>query len=154
MPGYNKGKGTEEGGRQLYDACSFQSFRQIPSCLRSLVRTFQAVDLVGTPTLVNLGPLITAPAHALGSAANAWIEAVARIKVFVVIDQRRLRIVQMAEVVLGWELRATHVQQSPQLMFQFNSVVAFSHNVILMEDMTEKMSVIQRVQNRARYFVW
>ena len=96
---------------------------------------------------------IVVPPRALRGATNAWIEAVARIKVLVVIDQFRLCVVQMAEVVLSWELRTTRVQQSPHLMFQFESVVAFSHNIVLMEDMAEKMPVIQFVENRIRYFI-
>ncbi len=96
---------------------------------------------------------IVMPPRALRGATNTWIEAVARIKVLVVVDQFRLCIVQMAEVVLSWELRATRVQQSPHLVFQFEGVVAFSHNVVLMEDMTEKVPVIQFVENRTRYFI-
>src|ERR1700690_1189350 len=59
----------------------------------------------------------------------------------------------MAEIVLSRELRATRCQQSPHLMFQFEGVVAFFHNVVLMEDVTEKVAVIQFVENRIRYFV-
>jgi hypothetical protein len=103
--------------------------------------------------VVKLAVPIVVPPGALRGATNAWIEAVARIKVLVVIDQFRLCVVQMAEVVLSWELRTTRVQQSPHLVFEFESVVAFSHNVILMEDMTEKVPVIQFVANRTRYFI-
>jgi hypothetical protein len=59
--------------------------------------------------VMNLAVPIVVPPRALRGAANAWIEAVARIKVLVVVDQFRLCVVQMAEVVLGWELRATRV---------------------------------------------
>ena len=103
--------------------------------------------------VMKLAVPIVVPPRALRGATNAWIETVARIKVFVVVDQFRLCVVQMAEVVLSWELRATRVQQLPHLVFQFVRVVAFSHNVILMEDMTEKVPVIQFVENHTRYFI-
>jgi len=56
---------------------------------------------------------ILLPPHALRGATDPWVEAVAGIKLLVEIDQCRLRVVQMAEVVLSRELRATRVQQSP-----------------------------------------
>jgi hypothetical protein len=60
---------------------------------------------------------ILLPPHALRGATDPWVEAVAGIKLLVEIDQCRLRVVQMAEVVLSRELRATRVQQSPHLAF-------------------------------------
>ena len=70
-----------------------------------LARASQGVAHGDTPDVMNLAALITAPAHALGSAANAGIEAVARIKAHVVLDACRLCIVQLANVVLGWIFR-------------------------------------------------
>jgi hypothetical protein len=103
-----------------------------------LVRLSRHAGLGIMLAVMKLAVPIIVPPRALRGATNAGIEAVARIKVLVVIDQFRFCVVQMAEVVLGWELRATRVQQSPHLVFQLEGVVAFSHNVVLMEDMTEK----------------
>ena len=70
-----------------------------------LARASQGVAHGDTADVMNLAALITAPVHALGSAANAGIAAVARIKAHVVLDACRLCIVQLADVVLGWIFR-------------------------------------------------
>ena len=98
--------------------------------------------------MTKLSVPIVLPPRALRSTTNAGIKAVARIKVLVVIDECRLCIVQVANVVLGRIFRATCIQQLPHPMLQFERVVAFANNVVLMEDVTEKVSVIQLVENR------
>jgi hypothetical protein len=82
----------------------------------------------------------------------SWIEAVVGIKVRVMMDQIRLRIVQMAEVVLGWELRTTCVQQSPHLLLNLGELMTLSDNVVLVKDVAEKMTVIELMKNATIYF--
>jgi hypothetical protein len=57
-----------------------------------------------------IAALNVAPPLELGCAANAWIEAVAGIKALILMDQLRLGVNPMAEVVFGWELRTASVQ--------------------------------------------
>ena len=73
--------------------------------------------------LTRLGALNVLPPLELGGAANARIEAVAGIKALIVMDQLRLGVIQMAEVVFGWELRTASVQQSPHLVLDFKGLV-------------------------------
>ena len=72
-----------------------------------------------------------------GGPTDARIEAVAGIKALVVIDERRLCLVQVADIVFGRILRAARVQQCPHSMLEFERVVALADNVVLMKHMTE-----------------
>ena len=64
--------------------------------------------------VMKLAVPIVVPPRALGGATDAGIEAIARIKALVVIDQFRFCVVQMAEVVLSRELRAALVRFQKQ----------------------------------------
>jgi hypothetical protein len=59
------------------------------------------------------GPL---PANRLGGSADAGIEAVAGIQAPVMANEGRLCLVQVADIVFGWILRAPRVQQCPHPM--------------------------------------
>ena len=48
----------------------------------------------------------------------------------------------MTDVVLGGILGATPVQQCPHPVLEFERVVAFGYNVVLVKDMTKKVPVI------------
>jgi hypothetical protein len=61
-----------------------------------------------------------------GRPANAGIEAVAGIQPPIVFNQRRLCVVQMADVMLGRILRTARIQQFPHAMLKFSRVVAFT----------------------------
>lgn len=116
-----------------------------------LVPHFQIVGHGVILALRRLGALNVLPSLELGGAANAWIEAVAGIKALVLIDQFRRGVVPMAEAVFGWELRPVGVQQSPHLVLNFKGIVTLSDNVVLVEDVTEKVPVIELVKNRTIY---
>ena len=56
--------------------------------------------------------------------------------------ERRPCLVQVADIVFGWILRAARVQQCPHSVLEFERVVALSDNVVLMKYMTEEVPVI------------
>jgi hypothetical protein len=91
--------------------------------------------------------------HQLGGPADTGIEAVARVKAAIVIDQRRLRLIEVANIMFGRVLRTAPVQQFPHATLEFHRVVAFADNIILMKYMTEKMSVIELMDDRTRDFI-
>jgi hypothetical protein len=59
----------------------------------------------------------------------------------------------MPEIVFGGKLRAARLQQLPHPLFEFDCVVAFPDNVVLMEDVAEKMPIVKAMKDRARYFI-
>ena len=118
-----------------------------------LVRPSQIVGHRVMLALTRLVAFNVFPPLELGGAANAWIEAVAGIKALIVMDQLRLGIIQMAEAVFGWELRTASVQKSPHLALEFKGLVTLPDNVVLVEDVTEKMPVIELVENRPIYLL-
>jgi hypothetical protein len=67
-----------------------------------------------------------------------------------VVDERRLCLVQVADIVFGWILRAARIQQCPDSVLEFERVVAFADNVVLMKHVTEKVPVIELVDDRLR----
>jgi hypothetical protein len=80
------------------------------------------------------GPL---PANRLGGSTDAGIEAVAGIQAPVMSDERRFCLVQVADIVFGWILRAPRVQQCPHPMLEFHRVVALADNIVLVEHVAE-----------------
>ena len=54
--------------------------------------------------------------HQLGGPADTGIEAVARVKAAIVIEQRRFRLVEVANIMFGRVLRTARVQQFPHTM--------------------------------------
>ena len=69
------------------------------------------------------------------------------------IDQRRLRLVEVANIMFGRVLRTAPVQQFPHPTLEFHRVVAFADNIILMKYMTEKMSIIELMDDRTLDFI-
>jgi hypothetical protein len=118
IPGHNALSLRRAGKRYL---CTDVSGTRITAGLRTQPKSeiFSLAILIqngsfiasnfGVMIAVKLAVPIVVPPLALRGAANAWIKGVPRIQVLVVIDQSRLCVVQMAEVVLSWELRATRV---------------------------------------------
>jgi hypothetical protein len=76
------------------------------------------------------------------------IEAVARIETSVVRHDRGLRLVEMTDVVLGRILRAALIEERSHAVFEVGGAVAFADDVVLMEDVTKEMSVIELVNHR------
>ena len=70
------------------------------------------------------------------------------------VDERRLCIIQVADIVLSWILRTTRIQQLPHSVFEFERVVAFADDVVLMKHMTEKVPVIKLVDDRLLDVLW
>jgi hypothetical protein len=70
-----------------------------------------------------------------------------------VVDERRLCLVQVADIVFGWILRAARIQQCPHSVLEFKRVVAFADDVVLMKHVTEKVPVIEFVDDRPRKVV-
>jgi hypothetical protein len=64
-----------------------------------------------------------APVHQLGGPADTGIEAVTRVKAAIVIDQRRFRLVEVANIMFGRVLRTARVQQFPHTMLEFHRVI-------------------------------
>ena len=64
------------------------------------------------------------------------------------LDERGLGFVEMPDVVLGRVFRAALVEQRPHATLEVDRVVAFADNIVLMEDVTEEMSVIELVHHR------
>ena len=102
-----------------------------------------------TPELAvsrRVGPI--QPMHALGCAADAGIEHVARIQLLVVLNQRRLGVIKMADIVLGRIFGPALVEQRPHALFECHAVMPFRHDVILVKDVAEKMTIIELVDDR------
>jgi hypothetical protein len=66
--------------------------------------------------------------HIFAGSTDARIETVAGIKSLVVVDERRLCLVQVADIVFGWILRAARIQQCPDSVLEFERVVAFAES--------------------------
>ncbi len=86
--------------------------------------------------------------------ADAGIEAVAGIEAAVVVDERRLCLIEVAYIVLGGILRAARVQQFPHTMLDFRRVVSLADNIILVEYVTEEMPIIELMSDRTRDILW
>jgi hypothetical protein len=86
--------------------------------------------------------------HAFRGSPDARIEGVARIQLFVVGHQSWLRIVKMADIVLGWVFRATQVEQLPHALLDRLAIVALRDDVVLVEHMAEEVAVVELVQDR------
>ena len=72
----------------------------------------------------------------------AWIESV---------EERlhcRLRGVQVAHVMLSRILRLALVEQSPHPMLEGQAILSLAHDVVLMEDVTEEVAVVELVSDR------
>src|SRR5208337_5130646 len=74
---------------------------------------------------------------------DAGIEAVAGVEPRVVFDERRLGLVQVADIVLGGILGAARVEQRPHAMFEVERVLALAHDVILVEHVAEEVAVVK-----------
>jgi hypothetical protein len=89
----------------------------------------------------------------LKSSADPGIEAVGGIELFVVVEQRRLCIVEVSDIVLGRIFPASCVQQFPHPLFQLDRIVAFAHDIVLVKHVTEEVPVIEPVGYRLRDLV-
>ena len=87
------------------------------------------------------------PMGALGCVSDARIEAITRIKAFVVILQRRFRMVQVTYIMFGRIFGAPLVEKLPNFMLDIHGVVALLYNVILMKHLAEEVAVIELVNN-------
>lgn len=71
------------------------------------------------------------------------IEGISWIKTFVMPFQGRLSEIKMANVVLGWILRASGVEDLPHSVLDFHRVEALLHDVVLMEYLAEEMAIVE-----------
>ncbi len=83
------------------------------------------------------------PAFQLTGFANTGVKAVGRIELTIERGQLRLGLIEMADVMLCRILRAARLQNRQHLRFQGMDIHPFFNDVVLMEDMAEKMAVIQ-----------
>jgi len=74
--------------------------------------------------------------------ADAGVEAIAGVEGFVELFQRGLGGVEVADVVFGGVFGAFAVEHVADGVFYFFAVMALFHDVVLMEHVAEKMSVI------------
>jgi len=72
------------------------------------------------------------------------VEAVTRIELPIERSELRLRVVQLTDIVFGRIFGAAAVQWLPQLVFDFEEVVALLDNVFLVEHLAQEMVVLQR----------
>ncbi len=78
------------------------------------------------------------PAQAGGS-SDAGIEGVGRIEATIEIPQRRLGLVEVADIVLGRIFRAARVEQGAERVFQRLAVLAFVDEVFLVHDVAQEV---------------
>src|SRR5262249_19750607 len=90
------------------------------------------------------------PVREFGRPADARVEAIAGVQAPIVFNERRLRVVQMADVVFGRILRTARVQQFPYARLKFERVMAFSDDVVLVENVAEEVAIIELVDNLSR----
>src|SRR6266478_3528590 len=60
----------------------------------------------------------------------------------------------MTETVLSRESCATRFQRFPHPVLQFDNFVSFAHNVILMQNITKEVPIIELVKNLHCHFIW
>jgi hypothetical protein len=62
------------------------------------------------------------------------------------LHQRRLCVIQMPDIVLGRIFGTARIKQAPHLLLDRLAIMPFRHDVILVEDMTKEMAIIELVQ--------
>jgi hypothetical protein len=65
-----------------------------------------------------------------------------------VIEERRLCVVEVADIVLGRIFGAARIHQFPNPMLELDRIVAFGDDVVLVKHVAEKMAVIEPVGDR------
>jgi hypothetical protein len=85
---------------------------------------------------------------AFGGAADARIEGVAGIKLLVVLHQGGFGVVKVANVVFCRIFGSSVVEQYPHPLLKGLAVRALRHDVVLVEDVAEEVTVVELVKNR------
>src|ERR1700681_3065170 len=85
------------------------------------------------------------PVRGLGSEAYTWVELVTGIQVAVETGECRFRSVKMTDVVFGRIFGAPCIEEFEQTGLQCQRVGAFAQDVVAMEDVTEKVAVVERL---------
>src|SRR3954447_7394928 len=87
------------------------------------------------------------PVQALGCMADAGIEDVAGVKRAIVVHQGRLGVIKMPDVMFCWIFRTPLVQQLPHPVLKRKRVMAFRHDVVLVEDKAEEVGIVDPAQD-------
>lgn len=102
-----------------------------------------AMMLIASPHFCPPRSALPLPMSTLRGLSHARIEGIARIQLLVERLQIGFRRIEMAYVVLCRVFSTTLVQKRLHRMLHRQAIAALAHDVILMEDVTEEMPVVQ-----------